>query len=106
MEQGKRRSKRRLLVPGHAFYPDFTLNGGRRLIEVVGFAADWYWDKTAEKVKLIVDSDNLIQVGIVTPFLAMMKRRLRNVPKIAFFTPYQLERLTDWCRGMPGFTSL
>lgn len=98
--------EKRIVVRGHAFYPDFTLAGGRKVIEVAGYAADWYWDKTAEKLKLIAEDRPRTQLAVVTPFLRMMKRRLESVPRVAFFTPYQLEGLKDWCRGMPGFTSL
>ena len=96
----------RVVVRGHAFYPDFTLAGGGKIIEVAGYAADWYWDKTAEKLKLIAKDRPTVHLAVVTPFLTMMKRRLENVPRITLFTPYQLEGLKDWCRGMPGFTSL
>ena len=34
--------ERRLVVPGRAFFPYFTLDDGKKLIEVVGYAADWY----------------------------------------------------------------
>lgn len=94
----------RLVVPDHAFYPDFVLADDRKIIEAIGYAADWYWDKTAEKVKLIIENHDHVHVAIVTPFLKMMMRRLVGVPRVILFSPYQLEQLIQWCRGMPGFT--
>lgn len=95
----------RLDVPGHAFYPDFVLAKGHRIIEVVGYAADWYWDKTAAKIKLITENHPTAQVAVVTPFRRMMAWRLQGVPRTTLFTPYQLEPVMRWCRGMPGFTT-
>ena len=92
----------RILVPGHVFYPDFHPMGSNALIEAVGYAADWYWDKTAQKIRLIVESYPEIYVAVVTRFHKQMKRRLHGMPNVAIFTPYELDRLTRWCRGCRG----
>jgi hypothetical protein len=92
----------RVVVPGHAFYPDFGLAGGRKFVEVVGYAADWYWDKTADKIRLIVENYASVEVAVITPFLKIMVRRMKSVPRVALFSTYQLEELIQWCRGNAG----
>jgi len=75
------------------------------IVGVVGYLACWYRNNTAEKIKPTTQNDTYTQTAVVTRFLDILKRRPKGVLRIAFSTPYQLERLVDWCRGMPGFTS-
>jgi len=43
----------RVEVNEHAFYPDFSLNKGAKIIEVVGYAGDRYGNRTARKLQLL-----------------------------------------------------
>ena len=92
----------RLVVSGHAFYPDFRTNDGQVLVEVVGYTGDGYWNGTAKKVRLIIQNYPKIRVALITRFLKQMEWRLKGTPRVAFFTPYELDRLSQWCRGCRG----
>ena len=93
----------RLEARGHAFYPDFALNNNR-VIEVVGYAGDRYWDRTARKLALLVSEYDSMQVAVVTSYGRIIERRIEGLPRISVFTLYQEAELVRWCRGLPGFT--
>ena len=75
---------------GHGFYPDFSLKNGPRFIEVVGYIGDRYWDHTALKLRLLVDSDPSLEIAVVTTYLRILERKLRGIPRVR------------WCRGNAG----
>lgn len=95
----------RFVVGDHAFYPDFMIEGApRRIIEVVGYMGDRYWDGTAAKIRLISTAYPDVQIAIVTSFVEIMSRRLSGVSRVSLFRPYELEKLVLWCRGkLPGY---
>lgn len=90
----------RFVIGDHAFYPDFMIEGAsKRIIEVVGYMGDKYWDGTAAKIRLISATYPDVQIAVVTSFVKTMSRRLRGVSRISFFRPYEQEKLVLWCRG-------
>ena len=95
-------SEPRVVVGNHAFYPDFGICGKERVIEVVGYVGDDYWDRTALKIQLMVRAFPRMGVAVVTSFLGIMRRRLAGTPRVACFSPYQVDQLLQWCRGSAG----
>lgn len=90
----------RFVVGDHAFYPDFMLESdSKRIIEVVGYMGDRYWDGTAAKIRLICAAYPDVQIAVVTSFVKIMKRKLSNLPHVSLFRPYEQEKLVLWCRG-------
>lgn len=90
----------RFVVGVHAFYPDFIIEGdSKRIIEVVGYMGDRYWDGTAAKICLICSAYPNVQIAVVTSFVKIMKRKLGNAPRVSLFRPYEQEKLVLWCRG-------
>lgn len=95
----------RLEIEDHAFYPDFALNeNNSKLIEVVGYAGDRYWNHTARKLRLIVDANSSMEIAVVTSYLKIVRRKLLGIPRVTIFSPYQEAELVQWCRGTPGYT--
>lgn len=93
----------RIEVGIHAYYPDFIVRGRQpRIIEVAGYAGDRYWDRTAEKIRRLVESDPKLRVAVVTTYLRIMKRRMTGTPRVTIFSPYEGEKLIQWCRGKAG----
>jgi predicted nuclease of restriction endonuclease-like RecB superfamily len=92
----------RVEVGGHAFYPDFSLNRGQKLIEVVGYAGDRYWNRTAYKIQLITEAHTSLQTAVVTTYLRIVTKRLRHIPRVTIFSPYQEAEIVRWCRGNAG----
>lgn len=68
----------RLDASGHAFYPDFSLEGGSKLIEVVAFAGDRYWDHTTKKLKFLTDADPRLEICVVTAYKHVVCRKFRG----------------------------
>ena len=93
----------RVEVEDHAFYPDFSLDRGTRIIEVVGHAGDRYWNRTAFKLSLL-KSDSFLQIAVITTYLRIVRRKLEEIPRITIFSPYQEAEIVRWCRGTPGYT--
>jgi len=94
----------RLEVGGHAFYPDFSLNRGHKIIEVVGYAGDRYWNRTAYKIQLLTEAYTSLQIAAVTTYLRIVARKLGDMPRVTIFSPYQEAEIIRWCRGTPGYT--
>ena len=93
----------RFVAGSHASYPDFMVAGGRnRLIEVVGYTGDRYRDGNATKIKLVCESYPDVRIAVVTSFTKFMERRLRTLPRVVMFRPYEGARLALWCRGTAG----
>jgi len=92
----------RFEVDGHAFYPDFSLNNSHKIIEVVGYAGDRYWNRTAHKIRLLTEANSLLQIAAVTTYLKIVERKLRGIPRVTIFSPYQEVELVQWCRGCRG----
>jgi len=88
---------------GHAFYPDFSLNGFSKIIEVVGYAGDRYWNHTAHKLKLLTEAYPSLQVAAITTYLRIVTRKLVGIPRVTVFSPYQEVAIAQWCRGLPGY---
>jgi predicted nuclease of restriction endonuclease-like RecB superfamily len=95
----------RVEVKEHAFYPDFSLDDGSKIIEVVGYAGDRYWNRTARKLQLLTEADSSLRVAVITTYLRIVERKLRGIPRVTIFSPYQEVELVRWCRGTPGFTN-
>lgn len=93
----------RIEIYHHAFYPDFVLVNGTSIIEVAGFASEEYWDRTAEKIRMLIEANPCFRIAVVTSFVKIMKRRLSLTPRVTIFSPYQRDELIQWCRGVPGF---
>lgn len=87
---------------GHAFYPDFSLNSNTKIIEVVGYAGDRYWNHTARKLRLLTEAYSSLEVAVVTTYLRIVERKLKGIPRITIFSPYQEVELVQWCRGNAG----
>jgi len=92
----------RVEARGHAFYPDFSLAEGRRIVEVVGYSGDRYWDHTARKLRIIMEAYPLLEVAVITTYLRIVGRKLRGVPRVTIFSPYQGAEIVQWCRGNAG----
>jgi predicted nuclease of restriction endonuclease-like RecB superfamily len=92
----------RVEVKDHAFYPDFSLNNGAKIIEVVGYAGDRYWNRTARKLALLTQTDSSLRVAVVTTYVRIVERKLRGIPRVTIFSPYQEVELVRWCRGNAG----
>jgi predicted nuclease of restriction endonuclease-like RecB superfamily len=92
----------RIKAGAHAFYPDFSLDEQSRFIEVVGYVGDEYWNRTARKLRLLVDSHPSLEVAVVTTYLRILERKLRGIPRVTIFSPYQEVELVRWCRGNAG----
>lgn len=89
----------RVVVGTHAFYPGFMISGDKsRLIEVVGYMGDRYWDGTASKIKMMCREYPEVQAGVVT-FIRIMRRRLGSSHRVTLFRPYEQVKLVRWCRG-------
>jgi len=64
----------RFVIGDHAFYPDFTIEfDAKRIIEVVGYMGDRYWDGTATKIRLTCSAYPDVQIAVVTSFVKIMK---------------------------------
>jgi predicted nuclease of restriction endonuclease-like RecB superfamily len=94
----------RIEVRDHAYYPDFVLSDCNKIVEVMGYAGDRYWNHSAEKVRLLSEADSSLKVAIITTYLRIVKRKLEGIPRIIILSPYQEAELVQWCRGMPGYT--
>jgi len=92
----------RFEVAGHAFYPDFSLNNCHKIIEVVGYAGDRYWNHTAHRIQLIAEANSTLQIAVVTTYLKIVERKLNGVPRVTMFSPYQEAEIVQWCRGNAG----
>jgi predicted nuclease of restriction endonuclease-like RecB superfamily len=67
--------ERRTEANGHAFYPDFSLvDCGTKIIEVVGYAGDRYWNHTARKLRLLTEADGSLEVAVITTYLRIVGR--------------------------------
>jgi predicted nuclease of restriction endonuclease-like RecB superfamily len=95
----------RMEAGGHAFYPDFALYNHPRFIEVMGYAGDRYWNHAAKKLTLLTDSNPSLEDAVVTSYLRIVRRKLKGIPTVEIFSPYQEVELVCWCRGVPGYTS-
>lgn len=91
--------ERRIEVPDHAFYPDFTLTHGKKIIEVAGYAGDRYWEHTARKLRMLVESDYDLEVCVITTYIRIVTRRFAGIPRLCIFSPYQEAEIVQWCRG-------
>ena len=94
--------ERRTEAHGHAFYPDFSLNCGAKIIEVVGYAGDRYWNHTARKLRLLTDADGSLEVAVITTYLRIVERKLRGIPRITIFSPYQEAEYSPMVPGNAG----
>jgi hypothetical protein len=94
--------ERRTEANGHAFYPDFSLDCGTKIIEVVGYAGDRYWNHTARKLRLLAEADSSLEVAVITTYLKIVERKLKGIPRITIFSPYQEAEIVHWCRGNAG----
>ena len=93
----------RFVAGSHASYPDFMVPGDcNKLIEVAGYAGDRYRDGTATKIKPVRKSYPDVRIAVVTSFTKFMERRLRTLPRVVMFRPYEGARLALWCRGTAG----
>jgi hypothetical protein len=97
--------ERRIEARGHAFYPDFSLNGSRKIIEVFGYAGDRYWNHAARKLRLITETYPAIEVAVITTYLRIVERKLMGISRVTIFSPYQEVEIIRWCRGTPGYTN-
>ncbi len=90
----------RMVVGVHAYYPDFMLLSRQpKIIEIAGYVGDRYWDRTVEKIKRLVESNPELRVAVVTTYLRILRRRMNGIPRVAIFSPYEGEKLIQWCRG-------
>ena len=94
--------ERRTEAYGHAFYPDFTLRCNTKIVEVVGYAGDRYWNHTARKLRLLTEADYSLEIAVITTYLKIVERKLKGIPRITIFSPYQEAELVQWCRGNAG----
>jgi hypothetical protein len=93
----------RFVVGDHAFYPDFVVNANsKRIIEVVGYMGDRYWNGTAVKIRMIARAYPDVQIAVVTSFVKIMEKKLSSLPQVSLFRPYQEEELVLWCRATAG----
>ena len=92
-------------VNGHAFYPDFILSGHLKIVEVMGYSGDRYWNRTALKIRMLVGSNAALEIAVITTYLRIVRRKLEGIPRVDIFSPYQEAEIVRWCRGMPGYTS-
>jgi len=93
----------RMEVDGHAFYPDFVLCDHPKIVEVMGYAGDRYWNHAAKKLRLIAESNASLEIAVITSYLRIVRRKLEGIPRVEIFSPYQEAEIVHWCRGMPGY---
>jgi hypothetical protein len=95
----------RIEVHGHAFYPDFVLSDHSKILEVMGYAGDRYWNHAARKLRLLTESNASLEIAVITSYLRIVRRKLEGIPRVEIFSPYQEAEIVHWCRGMPGYTN-